>query len=547
MSLTKYLLHSVLALAAHRKLVMLAVGALLVVVSPSMMTSEHPGVATLARTQAGQETGAAVRPAPAEPADKTGSAADDVVGVNYVPGLLKGSGFEPPRWDPEPGFYVSTTATGAGDGSFDAPWTLQQALSQPATLRPGDVVWLRGGTYSGTYTTDPSLGRISFSCGTHGTAAAPIIFRNYRDERVTIDGENNTIVLFVQQCSHTWFWGLEVMSSAAVRTPSRAFIYCTAPNVKFINMILHDLADGIDLWTAATNAELYGSIVYHNGWDETNGGHGHGIYTQNDMSGVKTIQDNIFFSQYGYNVKVWSTNQYIDNFDLEGNIVFNGGSLSEVASRKFNFFVVGNNPSAPARNLVVRSNYTFAGNTTTTPACNAFGPNYGVVDMRLEDNYLLGQFRVTGPYVNATISNNRILGGTVLPFISGTGFDPADYPNNIYAQDVPTVGLDYFVLPNKYEPGRAHVAIYNWSGAATVDIDASELGLQPGDRYQLIHAMDYYHDIITRTYPGGGTISVPMTGHTFAPAIGSTKTPVSQFPLFGAFVVRRIHPSPAHH
>lgn len=475
--------------------------------------------------------------------DPTSRAADLAVGVNYLPGLLNGAGFKPssPVVD-APGFFVSATATatGSGDGSFADPWTLQQALSQPRALKPGAVVWLRGGTYTGTFAVDPSLGRISFACGTQGTAAEPIVFRNHQDERVTIDGEGNEVVLFVQNCSHTWFWGLEVMSSAAVRTASRAYIYVTAPNVKFINMILHDMADGIDLWTTATNAELYGSLVYHNGWDETNGGHGHGIYTQNNTAGVKRIQDNIFFSQYGYNVKVWSTNQFVDNFEITRNIVFNGGSLSEYASRKFNFFVVGNNPNAPPRNLVVRENYTFAGNTTTTPACNAFGPNYGVVDLRLEDNYLLGQFRTTGPYVNASIRGNRILGGTALPFLTGTGFAMADYPDNEYAQDLPTAGLDYFVLPNKYEPGRSHLAIYNWGAADSVAIPAAKLGLSPGDRYQLIHAMDYFRDVSTRTYDGGGTITVPMTGHGFAQAIGSTKAPVSQFPLFGAFVVRRL-------
>ena len=82
------------------------------------------------------------------------------------------------------------------------------------------------------------------------------------------------------------------------------------------------------------------------------------------------------------------------------------------------------------------------------------------------------------------------------------------------------------------------------SGADTVDIDVSELGFRPGDRYELIHAMDYFNDVITRTYDGGGTISVPMTSHSFAQAIGSTKAPVSQFPLFGAFVIRRVSDSP---
>ncbi|HQZ87083.1 MAG TPA: hypothetical protein PLB21_15845, partial [Actinomycetota bacterium] len=59
-------------------------------------------------------------------------------------------------------------------------------------------------------------------------------------------------------------------------------------------------------------------------------------------------------------------------------------------------------------------------------------------------------------------------------------------------------------------------------------------------RYQLIHAMDPINDIITRIYDGSGTIAVSMAGHSFAQAIGSSKSPVSQFPRFGAFVVRRV-------
>ena len=69
-------------------------------------------------------------------------------------------------------------------------------------------------------------------------------------------------------------------------------------------------------------------------------------------------------------------------------------------------------------------------------------------------------------------------------FITGTGFDRADYPDNVYAQELPTSGAEVFVLPNVYEPGRANVAIYNWGGADTVDVAADTLGLATGDRYQ---------------------------------------------------------------
>jgi hypothetical protein len=53
--------------------------------------------------------------------------------------------------------------------------------------------------------------------------------------------------------------------------------------------------------------------------------------------------------------------------------------------------------------------------------------------------------------------------------------------------------------------------------------------------------MDYYNDIITSEYTASGTIEVPMTDHTFAQAIGSSKPPVSQFPKFGVFIIRKVN------
>lgn len=451
----------------------------------------------------------------------------------------------PPRPSPTPvgggrSRYVAPDGRPDGDGSVDRPWDLQTALDHPAALRPGDTVWLAGGRYAATSVVDPSLGRLSYVCRTHGAAGAPIVFRGLPGERATLDGAEDQIVLFVGSCSHTWFWDLEVMSSAPVRGPSRAYVYVTAPGVKFINMVFHDLADGIDLWTAATEAELYGSILYHNGWDQPDGGHGHGIYSQNRGPGRKVIDNNILFSQYGMNVRIWSTNQHVDAFDLQHNIAFNAGALSQHASRKFNLFVVANNPGAPSRDVVARRNYTFAGRSTTSPACNAFGPNFGAVGLTLVDNVFTGQFRTTGPYEAATVRGNAFLGGTALPFLTGPGFDPADYPDNTYAQDVPTEGADAYLLPNRYDPDRAHLAVYNWGGAPTVRVDVGPMGLRPGERYELAQVMDLYEDVVEGVVAADGTIEVAMTGHTFAQAIGAATPPLDQFPHFGAFVVRRV-------
>src|SRR5580704_17034433 len=43
--------------------------------------------------------------------------------------------------------YVAPGGTSQGTGSLDRPWDLQTALSQPASVQPGDTIWVRGGTY----------------------------------------------------------------------------------------------------------------------------------------------------------------------------------------------------------------------------------------------------------------------------------------------------------------------------------------------------------------------------------------------------------------
>ena len=80
-------------------------------------------------------------------------------------------------------FYVSptgTTSTAQGTGTITNPWALQTGLSQPAVVHPGDTIWLRGGTYTGNFTSYLT-----------GTASQPIIVKQYPGERAKLDGNVN--------------------------------------------------------------------------------------------------------------------------------------------------------------------------------------------------------------------------------------------------------------------------------------------------------------------------------------------------------------------
>ncbi len=450
-------------------------------------------------------------------------------------------------------FYVSTTATASGNGSFGNPWQLQTALNHPAALHPGDTVWIRGGVYTNTFDS-----QTSFSCRTNGTANAPIIFRNYNNERATIDGQlTYSLYVGLGNCSYTWFWGLEVTNSKSTDRNHDIYgsVTCTAENIKFINMIVHDTGSGLDCWKTAKNSETYGCIIYHIGNNLNNNGnlegHGHGMYIQNDTIGTKIIHNNIVFSTYGYGVKIWQTTTTapLGNFDIQKNIVFNGGSASENLggvgnnSRTHNFFVVSNGPNNPVVNTVIKHNYTFAGTNTPRPPVNAFGLNYGVRNMILDSNYLACQTRLgfnNTPVFDASVNGNTILGG--IPSVYGYylwGFTQTDFPNNTYISEIPQTGLDYFLIPNKYEAGRGHLVIYNWDSLESVVVDISNLGLNPGDEFELVNVLDYFNDIVTETYQSNGILNVKMIGHSLCSSIGSNQVPVSQFPKFGVFVIRK--------
>ena len=105
-------------------------------------------------------------------------------------------------------FYVAPDGVPSGNGSREKPWDLATALAQPSAVKPGDTIWLRGGTYRGHFTSTLK-----------GGANKPVIVRQYGSERATLDGNDgtNSVTLLVKG-SDTWFWGFEITNSNTTRT-----------------------------------------------------------------------------------------------------------------------------------------------------------------------------------------------------------------------------------------------------------------------------------------------------------------------------------------
>jgi hypothetical protein len=254
-------------------------------------------------------------------------------------------------------FFVAPNGNPNGNGSKSQPWDLATALAGPAAIQPGDTIWLRGGTYTGDF-----VSRLK------GAKDAPITVRQLPGERATVDlVTKDRTALFAVNGDHVRFWGFEVTCSHPVRVSKtggpfagpdirRGSIHCRASYVSFINLVVHDLGVGFGFWSEGGGGEIYGSVIFNNGWKAPDRGHGHGIYTQN-VKGTKRLVDNVLFNQFSHGIHAYgSAKARIEGFHIEGNAAFNNGSLSGLEHLAPNILVGG---GAPARQITLTDNFTY--------------------------------------------------------------------------------------------------------------------------------------------------------------------------------------------
>jgi len=462
------------------------------------------------------------------------------------------------------GYYVATNGTSGGDGSTDNPWDMPTALSGASgAIQPGDTIWVRGGTYFAPFTST-----------LNGNASASIIVRAYPGERAIIDGKdvpsNGTEILTVDG-SYTVFWGLEIINSATQRTDTRhSGVYLrNAQNVKLVNLIIHDTGMGVFGEPDARNCEVYGAIIYNGGWQTATRSNGHAMYMKGDAAGSKIIRNNIMFDMFGLGFHAYADagTGPIDNITLEGNIIFNAGTLSDIYTSS-NILFGGEDP---ADNITIQNNYTYF-----SPGLGSGGARLGYTttangSFTFSGNYIIGGAPVIEVrfWNGGTVSGNVVGGaGTLVSFVdTSTGFS---WTNNTYYRDSTQAAWKFggasatslpawrtasglgagdkgigassttsiAVIPNAYEPGRANIVVYNWANQASANVNVGGI-LASGDHYEVRNVQDLFGSpVASGTYNGGGTITVPLAGVTPTPPIGGSPAgPVKTGPEFNAFLL----------
>ena len=507
----------------------------------------------------------------------------------------------PPTTPPAGGaqFFVSPNGLATNDGSVSRPWDLQTALNHPSSVQPGATIWLRGGTYTG-----------GFTSRLRGSTSAPIVVRQYPGERAVLDSYATPATHgLIVNGSDAWFWGFEVMSSDPVRVYHHAVnpdtpggpdnmrgtgVNVFAPRTKFINMTVHDSATGFGFWVGAIDSEVYGCIVYNNGVVDTQRGHGHGLYIQN-QTGTKNIENVISFNNFSTGMKAYTEGGYIIGINFKGIISFNNGSPGAYAGTPaFNtpeFFRVANlfvgSKGNPADRISVTGSHLYHQSGTLVNLGNmAIGyqpaSHKSVV---IKDNYIMGGHEGLSVYRwdTATVTGNTIFAtedptGSTDEFIAvietrnpaasvwnnnvyydetegggNTSFWVGDFSkwwevwyanwksrsgfdqNTQYQRGRPT-GTKVVVLPNKYEAGRANIAVYNWNNASTVDIDVSNI-LTVGQAYQLRNVQHLLTGPVLSGVYDGRPLRVRLDDAQVTPPTGHSFTPESTSPEFAAFLL----------
>lgn len=374
-------------------------------------------------------------------------------------------------------WYVGPNGTPDNNGTQQSPWDIESTLQGTRNVKPGDTVFLLGGTYR-RRPDEKFVVRLA------GQEGKPTHLRPAPGEHVIIDGG-----LTVQNpAEYLWIWDLEILVSEPDTTKTKPASAGSHPqdfkrpwgglNVhggagcKYINLVIHDCRQGVSFWSGATDSELHGCIIYDNGWTGTDRGHGHAIYTQN-KDGVKTISDCIMTGGRSYTMHAYgSSRAYVDNFLIQGNVAYNAGT-----------FLIGG--GRPSHNIRVLENYLY-----NVPLQIGYSAPHNE-DCEVRDNLIVNTGMQIKNYRNVMKSGNLLLGRN----------EPR--PSSEKAK--------IMIRPNRYDLSRAHVIIFNWARQPEVEVRLGSF-LKVGDAFRIVDPRAMFGKPLLEDRYRGTTIRLPVKG-----------------------------------
>jgi hypothetical protein len=239
--------------------------------------------------------------------------------------------------------------------------------------------------------------------------------------------------------------------------------------------------------------------------------------------------DNIVFQNFSHGIHAYAeTGGYLNNLHVEGNIAFSNGEPAGALAR--NILVGGS--GVVALSPVVRNNYTYYP-LTSSQGENNLGFATGCQNLTLQDNRFAGGDRalVLRQCIPSRAAGNIMYGRTA-------GVTTA------MGQVLPAgSGVNVFVRPNKYEPGRANIIVYNWARKDVVEVTIGSI-LSTGTAYEVRNAQDYFGPPVVTGKYDGRALRIPMTNLRVSKPLGASRTLKTTGPTFGAFILLGRVPAP---
>ncbi len=373
-------------------------------------------------------------------------------------------------------WYVSPWGKAGNPGTPDAPWDLASALNGKQPVRPGDTVYLLEGVYR-------RRPQELFEVRLQGNAVKPIQIRPAPRQTVRIDGG----LSIHSPSSHVHIRDLEIFVSeplpavslnAGSRSrdagrPHGGLHMFGGTHCKYLNLVIHHCSQGVSCWEEELNPEIYGCVIYANGWKGVDGGHGHGICTQND-EGVKTISNCIIICPLADRCAIYAhgpTQACVNNYLLTENICYGRGPLLIGGGR-------------PSKGIRASTNWLYG-----------IGMKIGYNAPYNEDCEIHGNIVVNGRIETLRYRDAIWQENLVLP--------TSETPRTEYSKSL--------LLPNRYDRNRAHLAILNWAGLGLITVETRGF-MTDGDTAELFDPENLSGLPVLSAVCQGGTIRVPVRG-----------------------------------
>lgn len=347
--------------------------------------------------------------------------------------------------------FVSTTGNDSNPGTYALPWrTIQHAAN---SARPGDRVYVRGGTYYGSINVP----------GSGSATTGPIVFQSFPGEQAVIDGSGNAwtggelmgLVNLIGAHSYIVIEGFEIRnwtSSIATHIPLGILVNGSGTHVQLLNNIIHAITEtttqgsalGIGVYGNGTrpigNLTIGGNQIYglKLGWAES-------ILVDGDTDGFTITEnhihdsDNIGIDAVGY----WGTGptgyDHARNGLISRNTLYNLSSLHNPSYAKYaadGIYCDG------CSNTIIERNLVYACDQNISASSEIYGQVSSYVTIRNNVLYAanmtgisIGGYTTAGGSDHVVIVNNTILHNTNVGWGNGLHVG-AHATNNIFENNI---------------------------------------------------------------------------------------------------------------